>query len=290
MKWTNKLNLPEPVFNALVINNHVTNGEISVTQSLREPYQDVLMRKHSQDIEKDVSDNIWALFGTAIHHILEMGSTENDDYNTEMKLTVKVPLPGEPYKKWQMSGSADLYTKKTFTLQDYKSISVFKYKNKDYDDWTEQLNMYAYMARQKGIRVDKIQIVAILKDWRKGEAMREWSYPQCPIALINLPLWENEKTWDFIKERIALHYIAREKGKMNVCSDKYCWKRPDVWKVIKKGNKRATKNHTVEADAIKHCEELNTTKKGEFIITFQKGEYTRCMGYCDVKIHCERFK
>ena len=73
MKLTNKLNLPQPLVDA-VKNDSYTKGEkadVSVTQLIGPMQQIFLKRKHWDELEEDVSDLIWALLGQTMHTILE---------------------------------------------------------------------------------------------------------------------------------------------------------------------------------------------------------------------------
>ena len=64
MKYTNKFNLPESIVNAVKRPSYSRGkSTISVTQLINSPQIVALREKHSDDIEVDVSDQVWALFG-----------------------------------------------------------------------------------------------------------------------------------------------------------------------------------------------------------------------------------
>ena len=46
-------------------------NEYRVTQLLKGIRETILERRHYHEIEQDVSDMIWLLFGTAVHSIIE---------------------------------------------------------------------------------------------------------------------------------------------------------------------------------------------------------------------------
>jgi len=78
MKITNKHGLPE-VFVNLLTRSPYSKGKahLSATELLSSPRIVQLKKRHFDDIEEDVSDRIFALFGTAMHSILEDGKTSN---------------------------------------------------------------------------------------------------------------------------------------------------------------------------------------------------------------------
>ena len=72
---TNKYNLPETLVDALSYDTHRMAGDISVTQLIDAPQIRILKRKHQ--LTEDVSEKLWALLGTAMHHILERANIKN---------------------------------------------------------------------------------------------------------------------------------------------------------------------------------------------------------------------
>lgn len=66
---TNKFNLPQTIVDACKHDTHRLAGDISVTTLIDAPRIRVLKMTH--DYEVDVVDNLYALMGTALHHILE---------------------------------------------------------------------------------------------------------------------------------------------------------------------------------------------------------------------------
>lgn len=71
MKITNKYNLPETLVQAVSLDTHILKGDISVTTLIDAPKIRYLRKQNKLDLEQDVSEMIWSLFGTAVHHILE---------------------------------------------------------------------------------------------------------------------------------------------------------------------------------------------------------------------------
>lgn len=66
---TNKNNLPETLVKAVELDTHRTAGSISCTTLIDAPQIRIL--KRDNDYEVDVADQLYALLGTSLHHILE---------------------------------------------------------------------------------------------------------------------------------------------------------------------------------------------------------------------------
>ena len=88
MKITNKSKLPQPFVDAVSGDYKYREKRYSVTTMLKPVREIMLMRRHGDNIEQDVSDMIWAIFGTACHSILE-NSTERKHLLKEKALSMK---------------------------------------------------------------------------------------------------------------------------------------------------------------------------------------------------------
>lgn len=72
---TNKFNLPKTLVDACKYDTHRVGGDISVSQLIDAPQ--IRLLKRDNDYETDVIDNIYALMGTALHHILERANIKS---------------------------------------------------------------------------------------------------------------------------------------------------------------------------------------------------------------------
>jgi hypothetical protein len=227
---------------------------------------------------------IWPLFGTAVHHILE--SDKSDDVILEERLYATV-------NDWTISGAIDHQKigRTSVEITDYKCTSVWSVIHGK-PEWENQLNVYAYLVQKnKGLRVSKIQICAILRDWNNRDAKFKPDYPKAPVVLVNIPIWSEEDRISYMKERVQLHQDAQ----MNYdlvqmfppCSDEETWKRDDAWAVKKKGLKRAMRVFNSEAEAKDFSEAQSVATE----IEYRAGEAVRCKGnYCGVADFCSQFK
>ena len=284
MKITNNFNLPKP-FENIANNPSYSKGKahISATSLLNSPKIVALLKKHDADLEQDVADMIWSIFGSAVHNILEKGADENN--LVEQRFYAE--LDG-----WTVSGAVDLQVvdKDGIHIQDYKTTSVWAVMN-DKPEWEQQLNIYAWLvAKNKQVNIKSLTIVAILKDWSKREAERKPDYPQKNVALVDIPLWTFEEQEAFIKGRIAKHSAAEFAMETNAelpeCTPAEMWEKPPVWAVIKQGNTRAKSLHESPELAEAAKKELGS----EYEIQIRQGDRTRCKDYCLVNKWCKQYK
>jgi len=297
MKITNNFGMPQP-FVDFAINDKYSKGkaDISVTTLIDSPKIRLMKEKHDHQIEVDAVDMVWALFGTAVHSVLE-NSKQSEDSITEERLYSTV-------SGWVLSGAIDRQEIKddNITIVDYKVTSVWSVIYGK-PEWENQLNCYAYLVNDKHAfnksKVTNLKICAILRDWNRRDAERKEDYPKAPIVFVDIPLWDHEKASKYIIDRMALHQeaqiLADVHGDLGLCSAEEMWKKNDTWAVKKKGQKRALRVLDSEEQAIKYIEWHNETdkaynKKTDLEIDFRGGEYTRCGNYCSVADFCNQYK
>ena len=284
MKLTNRFNLPE-VFVNLLTRSTYSKGKahLSATELLNSPQIVQLKRKHWDDLEEDVADKIFALFGTAMHSILEHGKT--DGSVVEQRLHINVD-------GWDISGAIDLQeiNPNGISIKDYKTTGAWAVMNEKID-WEQQLNIYAYLVEKvKNVPVTDLAIVAIIRDWSKRDAQIKDYYPNAPIKVISIPLWTFEERERFIKHRIQLHsnaHLSTEMGEDHVsCTPEEMWETETVYAVRKIGNVRAKTLCKSQDEADQKLSELG---KG-FEVEVRKGERRRCKDYCLVSKFCSQYQ
>jgi len=284
MKLTNKYNLPQTFVNVLNRPTY-TKGKahLSATEIINSPRIVQLRKMHWDNLEEDVSDKVWAIFGTAIHAVLELG--KDDHHIIEQRLHANVD-------GWDISGAIDLQRVEDdgIIVADYKTTGAWAVMNEK-SDWEQQLNIYAWLVEKvKKVPVKKVEIIAIIRDWSRRDAQNKEGYPEAPIKVIDVPLWTFEQRENFIKERIQLHsnalFAAETSDDLPECSPSEMWEKPAYWAVRKVGNKRATTVLDTEDKALAKIEELG---KG-YEIEFRPGERTRCANFCQVRDFCSQWK
>jgi hypothetical protein len=227
MRYTNNCNIPESIADAIKKNTYDVKRNdpkiISITTLINAPRVRQLTIRHWDEIEEDVADGIWRLLGSSVHSVMDRIKQENRFI--EERLTEEV-------NGVFVTGKADLYEGATEGIEDYKVTSVYKVKN-DVKDWETQLNSYAWFYRKIGFNVKKIQVNAILRDWRKGESKRQKEYPSFAFKQIDIPLWTFEKQDNYIRERVKIHLEAQslEDKDLPLCTEEERWcnaKKKDV--------------------------------------------------------------
>jgi hypothetical protein len=284
MKITNKNNLPDTFLSFARDGKYDKgNADISVTTLIDSPRINILKGQNKGEIESDVSDMIWPLLGTAVHHMLESGPAKG---NVTMEERLFVNING-----WALSGAIDHQEEidGKIHISDYKVTSVWSVIYGK-EEWVKQLNCYAQMVRMaKDKEVGSVRIIAILRDWNRRDAMLKPDYPKSPVATVEIPLWPEAQAIEYLHDRIEVHQDAQmmwdTKESVVNCSDDERWMKKTTYALTKKGNKRATKvfEHFDDAAA-----ELLIHGLGYEVIT-RKGEYTRCEQYCSVSEFCTQF-
>ncbi len=283
MKLTNKFNLPDTILNVLERPTYSKGkAHISATELLNSPRIVQLKRKYWEHIETDASEMVWALFGSAVHNILEHGKGEN--HIVEQRL-------GTEIDGWRLSGAIDLQEEDkdgAISIKDYKVTGAWSVMNEK-RDWHNQLNVYAYLVEKEVQKtVKSLQIVAIIRDWSARDTVKE-SYPQSPIVTIDIPVWPMAEREAYIRERVHQHssaYFAMEtSGELPECSEEDMWEKPTMYAIMKVGGVRAKSVHKTLEEA-QHA--LNQVKG--YNLEVRPGERTRCAKFCQVSEFCTQYK
>jgi DNA-binding Lrp family transcriptional regulator len=279
MLVTNKHNLPQSLVNAVTTERHNKEGSVSATTLLQGVKQIILTERHWDEIEDDVSDRVWALFGTAVHKLLEEC---NPNAFTEEKFEV------ERGPK-TVTGQVDLYDMEEKTITDYKTASVWKIKFQNFDDWRRQGLIYSWLLKQEGLEVKRCRFIAMLRDWTKGEAQRNADYPQSQVYEYVFDVTEKDlsEIEIFINDKV-LQIIENEKksdDEIAPCTGEERWETETTWAIKKVGRKTALKVCHTKAEA----EEL-LPKLGGTEIEERKGQSKRCTDYCLCNKFCNFYK
>ena len=86
--------------------------------------------------------------------------------------------------------------------------------------------------------MNKLQIVAVLRDWKQSEAEFKPDYPKSPIVIVGVPLWPTSQQDEFVEERVRIHQQAEQDylndDPIQKCSEAERWARPAKYAVMKK--------------------------------------------------------
>ena len=278
---TNKLGLPKPLVDMAQSDYKYAPNEYRVTSLLKGIRETILERRHHDKIERDVSDMIWLLFGTAVHSVLEKHQ-EGDQEIKEARLKI-------PIGDYILSGQFDLYNAETKTLTDYKTCSVWKVIHGEYEDWRKQLLIYSYMLQSIGFPVEKAEIIALMKDHSKSQAKIKADYPKQPVQKITFTFTEK----DFAEIESWLHQRFEEIAKaeklpddeLPLCTPEERFNNGDKFAVMRKGRKTALR----VLDSMEDAENWMAANGGNFI-EVRKGEDKKCMDYCSACEFCNYYK
>lgn len=272
MQITNLTNLPEPLVSAVSRKREPRPGQISVTELISPPQMRALTLRHWAELTEDASDRIWATMGQLMHKLLEEHGRESNEHLIEHTLSSEV-------EGVTVTGTLDLYQREG-VLTDYKFVSVWTTIDGVKREWEQQLNLYAELLRRHEYPVNRLQIVAIYRDWSKTRA-QDSSYPQSQVSVLEVPLWAEGEAAKFLEERVRLHRLA-EAGELIECTAEERWERPTKYALMKRGRKSALKLFDTLEEA-----RAAISESSHFVETRQ-GSSVRCDSYCAVSAFCRQ--
>lgn len=280
MKLTNKQGMPEAFVRAVTLEPHNKKGEYSATTLIKGACETVLTSRHFDEIEVDVSDMVWAIWGQAVHAIFKK---QSDSGFKEERFEV-------PVSNSKVTGRVDLYDLENEVLYDWKTASVWKVKFADFEDWRKQGLIYAWLMKQNGLTVKRCEFWALLKDHSKAEARRSSDYPFSPACKYAFDVTEKDLTEieKFIFEKVAELEKAEgvEDTALCPCSKEERWATPDTFAVMKEGRKSAVRVFEKKEDAELMLKSLDD----KHWMHERKGESKKCLDYCNCKAFCPFYK
>jgi len=275
MTLTNKYNLPDALVRAIEADNYEPGKPafLSASAFSTPPRLRVLRKEHRGEIQEDAMDRIWALFGQAVHTILERASGADE--------VAEERLYGE-IAGVTISGQMDTLNLATGVLCDYKITSAWSVIDGVKDEWTTQLNVLKWLCEQNGHAVERLEICAILRDWSKTKALGH-GYPDTQVQLLDVPVWTNPE--------LEITAIIRKHQQAEVelpeCTPEERWARPDKWAVMKEGNNRATKLYDNPKEAQQHVDDTGSVA---FRVEHRPGLNVRCASYCEAAAFCTQWE
>ena len=280
MRVTNHLNLPAAFVNAVSITKHNAKGCYSATTLNKGAKEIILTDRHFDEIEVDAADNVWAIWGTAVHAVLE-----NQPDNNFKEEFFKVPVLNS-----NVTGRVDSYDMATGTIYDWKTASVWKVQLKDFNDWRAQGLTYAWLLSKSGLEVKRCVFIALLKDHSKSKAKFDKEYPQSPVYK-----YEFDVTADDLAEtekRIFTKVEEIEKAQqlndddVEPCTAAERWADGEKWAVMKNGRKTAVRVFDNQQDADAMAGELGNSHYVEHRPAISR----KCGEYCNVCNFCNFYK
>ena len=295
MKLTNHAKLPETIVRAVENDPYDSQGsDISVTKLIAPPRIRVLEQRHWDELEEDVSDKIFTLIGSSVHHIIERAVTDDDI--SERRLFVDID-------GWKLSGQFDLLTA-SGDLIDFKVTSAWsalEALEKGKLEWERQLNVLDWLIRWndtelrnkngKELAVKKMYIMAILRDWSKMKVMTSDNYPRKQVVMIPINKWTPEEQDKYVKQRIRLHQLAEIQGEdLVLCTPEERWRKETTFAVMKKNRKTAARVLPSRKEAMKWIEDNHLKYGVNATVIERKGQDVKCENYCRVNKFCNYYQ
>ena len=276
--YTNKHFYPDFICNLLTYNPYTRGTEpsdISVTQLIDSPQVLQLRKKHRDDIVEDVSDRIWAIYGSAVHAIVEAANLSSGNILTEKRLYHK-------YGDHIVTGQYDVYDTKEKALYDFKTVSSWSLIRGAKESWVNQLNILADLLRRNGWEVNSLSIAALGRNWEEKTAKNNSSYPDKAIMMYNIDMWDEEKTETYINQRLQAHFFNDP-----ICTKEEMWATDEKWAVMKNGRSRAIKLFDSEFSANEFL--VDQKDQDKLWVEHRSGHNMRCDRYCNVSRFCKQY-
>jgi len=275
MKITNKMGLPEPLVEKARMSEDVDPKKIRVTSLLNGTREYLLKKRHWDEIEVDVSDMIWLLFGTAVHYMLESQKDKPGEFKEErLEMQISNSI---------VTGKSDLYV--DGEIIDYKTCSVWTTILRDFEKWEKQLKVYAMLWDSYGFPVKKCTVIPIMKDHKKSEAKRKVDYPPYPVDKVVFPVTKQSiaitKKWVTDKVKDIEKYENVPDDMLPLCTPEERWNKGDKYAVMSNGKKKANK----VCDSMAEANAWMAQNKGDYIEK-RPGEDVKCSDYCWAKPFC----
>ena len=284
---TNDLNLPQVFVDAVSSNYRYQPKRYSATSLLKGLKEVILVRRHDHEITTDASKLIWAVFGTAIHDFLE----KRQELDTELK-EEKIVVPVGDYT---LSGKFDLYNAEQKMVTDYKTTSAWTIIHKSFDDWIRQGLIYAVMLEHIGFDVNKFQVIAMLKDHKESEKLRNSDYPVSPVSNLIFDITDEDKkiTWEWIQDRFKLiaEYESLPDDNIPCCEPDERWSNGNTYAVMKEGRRSALR--VLESDSLAWDWIKDNVKEGDLsnvTVVERPGLDRKCTGYCFANTFCDYWR
>lgn len=185
--------------------------------------------------------------------------------------------------KWKITGKFDFIGEGR--VQDFKTTSVFTYKNQTGSDkYPLQGSIYRWLDPKK-IHQDQMDIHYIFTDWKGAMVKSDPSYPPRRFHKQSFNLLSLNETEAFIRKKLALieQYWDAPEQDIPHCSDDELWRSEPQFKYYKNPEKtaRSTKNFDTMQDAM-----IRLSEDGNVgIVKEVPGQVTACK-YCPAFAAC----
>ena len=280
MKVTNRLGLPLAFVRAVSTERHNAPGCFSATTLNKGAKEIVLTDRHWDEITVDAADQVWAVFGTAVHSIFE--NCPDDNFHEE-KFDVAV-------SNSHVTGKVDSYDLENGIIYDWKTASTWKLQVGNFEEWDAQGLVYAWLLTKSGLEVKACRFVALLKDHSKTKAEHDASYPQSPVFVYEFDVTAEDlaATEARIISKVTEIENAYKLGDDDIepCTLEERWADGEKYAVMKNGRKTAVKLFDNQQDAEAYAGELGNSH----YVEHRPAVSRKCEDYCSCCDFCNFYK
>jgi hypothetical protein len=210
--------------------------------------------------------------------------------NPEIVLEDQIPIYLEQrlkrkLGKWAITGKFDFIGEGR--VQDFKSTSVFTYKNQvNAEKYIQQGSIYRWLDPKK-ITQNEMDILYIFTDWKASMVRSDPNYPPRRYHKQTFKLMDLSATEQFIARKIALIEAFWDKPEDQIpdCDSEELWRSEPRFKYYKNGDtsaKRSTKNFDTRQEAVIF---MSVEGKGQGAIKEVPGQVMACK-YCPAFAAC----
>jgi len=173
MKYTNEHNLHPVIYKLLTYSDYDDVGDAITASSFNKSVREYhLTQRHKEELSGDALDNLWAVFGSALHLMAEQidlpGAIREERLNTKVN-------------EMTISGKFDLLIDNQ--IHDWKTTSVWtKMFGERLEEWRQQLSIYRWLwFKVKGSTLsEKLFIHVIYKDWAFRQSKQNFKNMRYP--------------------------------------------------------------------------------------------------------------
>jgi hypothetical protein len=289
-KLTNVKGLPAALGKAMESDPYSAgDSDYTATSLLRPVQMRALEQRYREQLQEDVEDGLYRLYGQVAHGILERANMAD---LAEKRFFSVFVVNGKEFK---VSAQLDTLALESGALTDFKFTTSWGFKEGEPPkaEWVAQLNIQLELLRRNGLDAKALQIVGLLRDWQISQAKSSDSYPQAPVAVVPIQMWSREQTVSFIELRIAEHEAAKMTPDQMLpeCSFDERFAGKESWAVVKKG--KGGKDRAISG-GVQYSQELAETicakNPGTRVQYRREDPCKRCENYCSVSEYCQQFK
>ena len=255
---------------------------IGVTELINPPLHRTLFHKNWDKIKRDPGESVWMLLGSGLDEIVKR-------YSTTALTKLKLELP--TIHGITVVAVPDMIDTVDKVLADLKVTSVWSVKETK-KEYTYQLNLYHLLLKklqpELAKQVERLEIHAILRDWRRNEKLRYHDYPVSQFIILPIDIWSTDEQEQFLDAQLQDHLQHPERE----CTNEEKWQKLDQFAVMKAGRKSALRVLDSEQEAINWCNtngHLSNLGKSITIVK-RPGECVRCENYCSVASFCKYYQ